>query len=164
MKYKILAMVLTFSCVIQSCFQENIIDKFLLGDKKMRSYFEPYYRDEPLKNIIKFINTARVNKTENGFYRLEVNNTFFVDYYIFKIINIINNEEIICGELVEVWLGDGDSEGNSYYNERENEFTYENGNIEIDTRNNIITLEIIFYMFGSKYSKCKETIILENNV
>ena len=156
MKYKVLVIFLVFSCVTKLFSQENIIDLFLLGDKK---YVEIYYNDEPNENIYNLVYTAHVNKIKNGFYRLEIDNTYFVDYYIFKIKNIINNGEIIDGQLVEIWHGD--SEGNPYCDESGNELIYENGNIEINTKNNIITLKIAFFMFGSKYNN---KIILKNSI
>jgi hypothetical protein len=129
---------------------------FLLGKK---SHIELYYNGELDNNIYNLVYTAQIDRIENGFYELEINNTYFRDYYIFKITDIKNNGKIIKGQLIEIWHGD--VEGNPYCDESGNEIVYENGNgnVEIDINNNIVTLEITFFMYGLKYNN---KIILKN--
>jgi hypothetical protein len=155
MKHKILTIFLIFFFGVKSFSQENVIDMLLLGEKR---HVELYGNGELDNNFYNLVYTARIDKIENGFFELEINNTYFSDYYIFKITNIRNNEKIIKGQLIEIWHGD--AERNPYCDESGNEIVYENGNIEIDIKNNIITLEIMFFMFGSKYNN---KIILKNN-
>jgi hypothetical protein len=127
----------------------------LLGEKR---HIELYYNGELDNNIYNLVYTAQIDKSGDGFYELEINNTYFSDYYIFKIVDIKNNGKIIKGQLIEIWHGN--TEGDPYCDEYGNEIIYENGNIEIDIKNNTITLEIVYFMLGQKYNN---KIILKNN-
>jgi hypothetical protein len=155
MKYKILTIFFIFSCGIKSFSQENIIDMLLLGKRR---HIELYYNGELDNNIYNLVYTAQIDRIENGFYKLEINNTYFRDYYIFKITDIKVNGKIIKGKLIEIWHRD--AEGNPYCDESGNEIVYENGNVEIDINNNIVAFEITFFMYGLKYNN---KIILKNN-
>ncbi|MDR0655717.1 MAG: hypothetical protein LBG22_05325, partial [Treponema sp.] len=56
----------------------------------------------------------------------------------------------ITGQLIEIWHGN--AEGDPYCDEYGHEIVFENGTIETDIKDNAVTLEFVFFMFGSKYT------------
>ncbi|MDR1347940.1 MAG: hypothetical protein LBJ63_05860 [Prevotellaceae bacterium] len=101
------------------------------------------YKTDGIEQL-EYINYMEITSRENGFYEIKINykHNGKNEYWTFKIENITTYENYIKGQLSNITL-EG-TEGTTYFDENAI------GKIEIKKENNLINIEIIFYVYKNE--------------